>query len=140
MTEKTDSTAASARPKRIPLHNRNVLDVKDQDPNYSYRYVNANLERQPDRIQRFIDAGWEVVPQKKAGQLGDKRVDSPSAPGSATEVSVGLGTKAILMRIPKEYKMEDDAAKQAELDKLEGTMHAPADYGDIERRPANSKI
>lgn len=140
MTDKTNSPEASARPKRVPLHNRNVLAVQNRDERYMYRYVNVNLERDPDRIQRFLDAGYEVVPKDKAGQLGNKRVDTPSAPGSAAEISVGQGTKAVLMRIHKDYYNEDQAVKMSELDELDRAMQSPADYGTVEHRPANSKL
>lgn len=136
------SNEASARPKRVPLHNRQVLSVEHQDPNYVYRIVNTNLEKDPERVQRFIEAGYEIVPKKDAGQIGDNRVDNPSAPGSASLISVGQGTKAVLMRIRKEFYVEDQADKQSKIDELEGTMKRPTnvDYGAVEQRPANSKI
>jgi hypothetical protein len=121
----------SGRPSRTSLGRRNRLDVRDRDPNYQYRIVNANLESDPDRVERLLEIGYEIVPAKKVGQVGDKRVDEPSAIGSASSVSVGKGTKGIVMRIPKEYYEEDQAAKQAEIDEVEQAQKNRADYGSM---------
>lgn len=137
---KTNSSAASARPTRVPLHQRSLTTVRNKDDGFEYRIVNANLERDPERVQRFQDAGWEVVPDKVAGQIGDSRVDAPSAPGSASQISVGQGTKAVLMRIRSDWFQEDQSAKQAKIDELEGTMSQAGDYGSVEKRPVNSSI
>jgi hypothetical protein len=129
-----NSQAASARPRRQPLGRRSKLVVRNQEDGYAYRWVNANLERDPNRVQDFQDQGWEVVPADKVS-VGDKRVDSPSAPGSEATVSVGLGTKAVLMRIPKEFYEEDQRAKQAEINAMEKEMYRDAkkasDYGYV---------
>lgn len=121
------------RPKRASTANRSRLTVRDQDPNYRYRIVNANLESDPDRVQDLLDRGYEIVPPKQAGQLGDKKVDNPSPLGSAGQISVGRGTKAIVMRIPKEWYDEDQAAKQAEVDATEQrSKKQGADYGSVD--------
>jgi hypothetical protein len=121
----------SGRPSRVTLGQRNRLSIKDRDPNYQYRLVNANLESDPDRVERFQEYGYEVVPAKAAGQTGDARVDNPSPLGSAGQLSVGKGTKAVWMRIPKAYYDEDQAAKMAEIDELESQQKHRADYGTI---------
>lgn len=126
MTRQSTPQVASARPSRTPLGKRNRLSVKNVDPAYHYRIVNANLSTDPDRVQDFIEAGYELVPQAEAGQIGDKRVGSPSALGSTSEISVGQGTKAVLMRIRKDWYQEDQTAKQHELDELEATTRAEA--------------
>lgn len=130
--EKTLNTKrASARPRRAPLVGRNRLALREQDPNYHYRLVNANLESDPDRIQNLIEIGYEVVPQKVVGQTGDKQVDQPSALGSAGQISVGQGTKAVWMRIPREFFEEDQATKQTENDLNERRAEKSADYGSV---------
>lgn len=130
--EKTLTTKRlSERPKRTPLSGRNRLYIKDRDPNYFYRIVNVNLESDPDRIQNLIDMGYEIVPREKIGTVGDSKVDNPSALGSAGQISVGRGTKAIVMRIPLEWYKEDQAAKQAENDVHESSAKNSADYGSV---------
>lgn len=133
MERELKKTSSSERPRRTPLGQRNRLSVKDRDPNYHYRIVNVNLENDPDRVERFQEAGYEIVPKNKAGQLGDPKVDTPSAVGSAGLISVGQGTKAVEMRIPKDYYNEDQAAKQVEIDAVEQrSQKSGADYGKVE--------
>jgi len=132
MSRQPNSTVASARPKRTPLSQRNRLSVRNQEPGYHYRIVNANLENDPDRIQSFIDQGYELVPRDKVGTVGDKRVDGATPLGSSSEISVGQGTKAVVMRIREDWYKEDQAAKQALVDSTEQTMRKDADYGKVE--------
>lgn len=124
---------SSERPTRVPVGQRNRINVRNRDPNYHYRLVNVNLESDPDRVQRFLDGGYEIVEKDKAGPIGDSKVDNPSALGSAGLVSVGQGTKAILMRIRKEWYKEDQDAKQAEITQNEQRLQkSGADYGKVE--------
>ena len=133
MTKQTTPSVASARPRRSPLAAKSVLSVRNKEDGYFYRIVNTNLEKDPERVERLIERGYEIVPKDKSGPIGDKRVDAPSAPGSASTLSVGQGTKAVLMRIPMEYKLEDDAIKQQAVDDMEQSMRRPAnaDYGKL---------
>jgi hypothetical protein len=80
------------------------------------------------------EAGYEIVPRAASGKLGDDRVDNASSMGSAAEISVGQGTKAILMRQRKEFYDQDQATKQAEIDAIERTMkrESKSDYGTLE--------
>ena len=123
--------AASARPTRVPLSARNRLSVKNKEDGYVYRIVN-DVE---DRVERLLEAGYEIVPADKAGQVGDKRVDSPTSLGSASSISVGKGTRAVVMRQRDNFYKEDQAAKQHEIDAVEQTMQGDAqkasDYGDF---------
>jgi hypothetical protein len=134
MEKQLTKTTLVERPKRVPVTGRSRLKVRDMDPNYQYRVVNANLESHPERVQDLLDQGYEIVPKDKVGQVGDKRVDNPSALSSAGEFSVGQGTKAIVMRIRKEYYQEDQAAKQAEITALErrSAKDHGADYGEVQ--------
>lgn len=124
--------SASARPKRTPISGRNILTVKGKEPGYEYRVVNDT----GDRIEMFKDAGWELV-DSKAVTVGDRRVDRTTSEGSYAQVSVGGGTKAFIMRIPKEFYDEDQKAKQAQVNALEESMKKQAlsssDYGKLER-------
>lgn len=132
MEKQLNTKTLVERPKRVPVVGRSRLAVRNQDPNYVYRVVNANLESDPDRVTNLQEQGYEIVPQKVTGGVGDKRVDSPSALGSANLISVGQGTKAVVMRIPREWYNDDQAAKQAEIDAVEQSAHKNADYGKME--------
>lgn len=133
MEKELTNKRLSERPKRIPVQGRSRLTVRNQDPNYHYRIVNVNLESDPDRVERFKEAGYEVVERKVYGDTGDAKVGNPSPLGSAGLISVGQGTKAVVMRIPKEFYKEDQEAKLAELDRIEAEVGKRADYGKIER-------
>lgn len=118
--------AASARPTRTPLGQRNRLAVRNKEKGYHYRIVNTNLEKDPERVQAFIDAGWEVVPAAAVGPVGDARVDNPTALGSASSLSVGQGTKAVVMRIKEDWYKDDQAEKMRQLNESEATMYEQA--------------
>ena len=132
MEKQLNTKTLVERPKRVPVVRRSRLSVRNQDPNYQYRIVNTNLDSDPNRIEDLQDIGYEIVPQSVVGSVGDKRVDNPSALGSAGLISVGQGTKAVVMRIPKEDYLADQAAKQAEIDTVEQSAHQGADYGKVE--------
>ena len=109
---------------------RNVLTVTGKDANYVYRIVNDS----GDRVQEFLDAGYEMVDASSV-RVGDKRVNAASAEGSVSQISVGQGQKAFVMRIKKEWYDEDQAAKQAHVDRLEATIKDKAldgTYGKLE--------
>jgi hypothetical protein len=84
MRNRTIEDSPSGRPKRTPVGTRNKLTVQGKDPNYVYRIVNDV----GDRIQQFIDAGYEIVEAKDV-RVGDKRVETASSEGSQAQVSVG---------------------------------------------------
>jgi hypothetical protein len=74
-----------------------VLTLSGKEPGYEYRFVNDTA----DRVQRFLDAGWEMVSAEDV-RIGDKRVNSPAPEGTKAQVaSVGQGMKAYVLRIKK---------------------------------------
>lgn len=102
------------RPNRIPVSgNRDILTVKDADPNYVYRWV---LDEN-NRIERFNTGGYEVVIGEH--EIGQDVVNSGSQIGSAVTKYAGGGKTLVLMRIPKDWYDEDQAAKQALVDASE---------------------
>ncbi len=119
MARELKSKAPEGRPTRTPITKRNRLSVRNQDPNFHYRIVNDV----DDRVEQFLEQGYEIDPQS---QVGDKQVDIGSPLGSAKQISVGSNVKAVVMRIPKEYFKQDQAAKQAEIDALEDSMRGEA--------------
>lgn len=110
MTKEAIAKAPERRVRRTPVGRRNVLTVAGKEPGYVYRVVND----EGDRVQTFKDAGYEIVPDKSV-QVGDKRIGTATAEGSAAQVSVGGGKKAFVMRQRQEWYDEDQAAKQAHV-------------------------
>jgi hypothetical protein len=124
--------APARRVRRTPIGRRNVLTVSGKEAGYEYRFVND----EGDRVQEFLDNGWEVVPQNDSLRIGDKRLNAPTgSEGTAAVASVGQGQKAFLLRIRDEYYKEDQAAKQAHVDATEAATKEKAldgNYGKLE--------
>lgn len=131
MTRELTPKSPSGRVKRTPITVRNRLSLKERDPNFHYRIVNDV----DGRIDQFVENGWEVV---KDAKVGDKRVDNSTGVGSVPTVSVGQGTKAVVLRIKREWYEEDQKAKMAEVDASEETMRQDArraaDYGTFKSK------
>lgn len=98
------------------------------DPAYEYRIVND--KDAGDRIGWFKDNDWEIVNNSDL-EVGDKKVDKPTAEGTPVKISVGQGMHAYLMRKPKEWFDEDQAFKQVEITKQESQMKPSDTYGTI---------
>lgn len=118
------------RVRRSPLDGgRDKLAVANQDPNYVYRWVNDV----PGRIEQLKERGYEVVTQNV--EVGQSTVDRGTNTGSGRSIQVGGGVTGVLMRIPREYYQEDQAAKAAENDALEAAMRRKAkeasDFGTL---------
>jgi ribosomal 50S subunit-recycling heat shock protein len=122
--------APRGRTQRVPVGTRNVLNVSGKEAGYEYRVINDS----GDRVQEFLDAGYELV-EAGSVRVGDKRVNSASSEGSVSQISVGQGQKAYVVRIKKEWYTEDQAAKQAKVNELEAATKAKAldgTYGKLE--------
>ena len=129
MTKETISKAPRERVKRVPVGSRNRLEVIGKSPEYVYRIVNDV----DDRIDRFKAAGYEVVHTSEA-RLSSQRVGTGSEKGSVAEMPVGNGVNGVLMKIPKEWYDEDQAAKAARIDEAERHIKKPdldGAYGEI---------
>src|SRR5438067_8290385 len=106
MTKEAIAKSPSGRVRRTPVGVRNVLTVAGKEAGYEYRIVNDT----GDRVEQFKAAGYEVVSAKDV-TIGDRRVSAASAEGTAATVSVGGGTKAVVMRIKSEWYEEDQCRK-----------------------------
>lgn len=130
MARNTVTQEASARPRRTPIARRNRLEIQNKEQGYVYRIVNDV----DDRIPLLQEQGYEVVPDARVGATGNRRIDNTSALGSSSSISVGQGTKAVVMRIREDWFKEDQQTKQQLVDESEQTMKRPkADYGEIKR-------
>ena len=130
MTKEAIAKAPERRVRRTPVGRRNVLTLTGKEPGYEYRYVNDI----GDRVQQFLDAGYELVEAKNV-QIGDSRIGRPSAEGSNAQASVGNGVKAFAMRIREDWYAEDQAAKQAHVKAIEDATKEKAldgTYGKLE--------
>jgi hypothetical protein len=117
MTRETIQKSPRGRPTRTPVGKRQRLSVKGKDPAFEYRFVNDT----DARVEDFLDAGW-TFEDSKTVRIGDKRIEGVSPEGTKLQLSVGSGTKAFLMKIPKEFYIEDQITKQEEVNALEGSM------------------
>ena len=101
---------------RVPLGaKRDILNVQDTPEGYVDRIVNDV----PGRIDRFKEAGYEIVEE---AQLGTSHVDGNQATQGAVTKDVGKGVTAVLMRQREDFYKEDQAAKQAKIDEAENAM------------------
>jgi hypothetical protein len=110
--------APERRPRRTALGTRNILTVSGKEAGYHYRIVNDA----GDRIQEFLDNGWEVVKREDV-RIGDKRLGAPSsAEGSAATAAVGRGMTGYVLRIREDWYNEDQAAKQDAVNQQEAAI------------------
>lgn len=120
----------SGRVRRTPVGVRNVLTVSGKHPDFEYRIVND----EGDRVEQFKAAGYDVVSASDV-IVGDRRINKASAEGSAAQVSVGGGMKAVVMRIKKEWYEEDQTVKQervAETEYATKTEAMKGNYGKLD--------
>lgn len=120
----------SGRTKRVPVGTRNILTVDGKDPNFHYRIINDT----GDRVQEFLDAGYELVDAKSV-RIGDKRANQTSSEGTISQISLGQNDKGYLVRIKREWYEEDQAAKQARVQEMENATKQKAldgTYGKLD--------
>ena len=101
---------------RQPLGQRNRLSFKGLDDDYNYRVINDK----DDRLANALEGGYEFVESKE--ELGDKTVATAKSMDSRVAKPVGGGVTGYLMRIPKKFYDEDQAAKEASLKETEAQM------------------
>lgn len=120
------------RPQRASVNGvRNRLNVRGKEPGYQYRIISDT----EDRLLNLEARGYEFVEQKSDVKVGDNRVATPTSIGSRVTINLGGGRTGYLMRIKDEYFEEDQAAKKAEVDRLENALKHPeldGQYGKIE--------
>jgi hypothetical protein len=132
----TDEVESKTKPtvrrkRRAQLNGRNVLTVEGKEDGYVYRVVND----EGGRVERLKEIGYEVVLDREV-RIGDRRVATPTAEGSAATVHVGSGLKGVVMRQRKEYYDEDQAEKLRYVNETEASMRKQAreqaDYGKLD--------
>jgi len=86
----------------------------DADDDYYYHVVNDKN----NRVYQLQQRGYEIVESDGKIVMGES---NPKEVGSAVTATCDRrdGTKAVLMRIRKEWKTEDDAYRQRKIDESE---------------------
>lgn len=112
----------SAHPKRIPIHQRNIMTT-DQRDGYARRWVN-DVDGRPEM---FEDAGYAKV--VKPTKVGDPMAGAASQLDSVVRKPVGGGINAVLMEIPVELYEEDQRSKEHALKEREKTLLSDAPQG-----------
>lgn len=129
--EDKNQETTSVRPKRIPVGNRPKLAVVGKLPDYEYRWVNDT----PGRIALFKQGGWELCTNDEV-DVGNFRAEESSGEGSLAcqVVDGGTGQKAYVMKIRKDWYLEDQAATEEENRKNEETLlpnYNDGEYGKL---------
>jgi hypothetical protein len=128
------------KPRLSMSEQRDKLAVSGLDfANFSYRWFNDV----DDRIPAAKEAGYEFVLKSEIKSSGDPTIDTSQGTDTRIRKGVGGGRAAFLMKLPKLYKTEDDAKKEAELLETERAMRQlknktghsasqDADYGSLD--------
>lgn len=96
---------------------RNLAIEGDLDPAYEYRWINDD----PGRVHNLtVRDDWDVVTNDMLGHRDAKDRNV----GSGVERIVGKsdGKRAVLVRKPRDYYIEDKAKEQALIDETDAAM------------------
>jgi len=109
------------RRERIPFGTPVSKLKGPKDPNFVYRYFNDSWMKEPDRVKRAKEAGYEIVDGYDSITVGTNED--------------GSAIKGVLMRIPKEWYDEDQKAKMRELDKVDAEINR----GKFQEKPGDRR-
>jgi hypothetical protein len=119
---------------------REKLSVSGLDTaNFHYRWFNDIDER----LFHAKQAGYEFVQKSEIKSAGDPTIDTSQGTDTRIRKGVGGGKVAYLMKLPMEFRKDDEAKKEAEILETERAMrklktqtgHSAsqgADYGSFE--------
>lgn len=134
------------RPKRTPIHQRNVLTVGNKREGHRQRWVNDV----DGRVAMFEEAGYTIV--QRPTEVGDKQAGAANQVDRVVRKPVGGGVSAVLMEIPDEFYREDQMAKEAKIKDSERSLLNEAKDGEFygdgvkigkslgKSRPANQRV
>lgn len=112
------------KPKRVPVSGlRDIMTVTNQDPAFVYRWVQDTGEA-GGKVLKYKRGGYDFA-RTDSGEthtVGDDAVYRSESNGSIIRLPTGGGQYSYLMRIPREYYEEDQAAKNEKIDALESTI------------------
>lgn len=118
---------------RPTLFVQDIHQVVDQDPAFEYKNVIMNYRHENNRVQRYLDAGWEIVLTTVPSK--DDRAFTPNSKDEKLRPQEYLtttrdGQKQILMRCLRSVRAENEKAKKQYNDDMALAMD--------KRRGANS--
>lgn len=103
-----EETKKPGRKERIPFGTPRRRFNSPEGDGYHYRVFNDNWQKEPGRIIRALDAGYEKVEDFELLPVGTNDDGSP--------------IKGVLMRIRKEFYEEDQDAKNKKLDETDAQI------------------
>jgi len=110
--DKKADKVAQKRSERIPFSSKAPTFRKPpKKDGFVYHAFNDNWSKDPTRIKRALDAGYEFVNEKDEGKVVGTNDD-------------GSAIKAFEMRIPKEFYDEDQKLKHKTDDDLEAQIYS----------------
>ena len=122
------------RRNRVPVSgDRDILTIKNQDPNYHYRWVLDRDER-GTRIMKFLRAGYDFVRYDEGIEVGDDMVYASDNVGTIVRYANSDGRFLFLMKIPMEFHEDDLEIKHQEIDEIEESIKNPkieGKYGSV---------
>lgn len=110
---------------RPNLFVKSINQVSNRDPAYEYKNVIFTYKHDPNRVSRYLDAGWEVV--ETTEQLEDDRDFAPKDKKEKLRPQPCI-TKTrdkheqVLLRILKTDRAENELKKKDARDKLRSSQ------------------
>lgn len=98
------------------------LQVKNKDPNFTYRWVNMNEEN----IEKKLDEGWDFVDSKK-DKVSVKKADGLDV-GASNDTRI-KSRGAVLMKMPMDLKKARDAFHAEEVKRSVESLAQEASQG-----------
>lgn len=97
---------------------RNLSVSGHLDPNYEYRWINAD----PGRVHALtVNDDWDVVTYAMTGETPSEK-DKGAGSGIERIADKATGNRTILVRKPREYYTADKAKEQAQLDEFDAAL------------------
>lgn len=103
---------------RIPMYKRKRLKGVALTNEKDYHY--HCFTDKDGNVERALEAGYQFVDEVR--EKGQRNAQEPSRFGRVFCQDVGNGQIGYTMRIPKEWYVEDQAAKQKRLDEKDRVM------------------
>lgn len=107
---------------RPNLFVRNIQQVIDRDPAYEYKNVIFTYKHDPNRVAKYVEAGWEIV--ETTEPLADDRDFSIKETKEKLRPQPCISKtrdkhEQVLMRILKTRRAENELAKKKDRDALQ---------------------
>jgi hypothetical protein len=118
-----------ARPARVSVaSSRAPLVVKGLDQKNFFQKWVLDVD---DRIQNFIEAGYDFVRKEPKVVAGEKTVETSEGLDSRISKPAGRGLRLFLMQQPIKFRKEDQKAKDREIDLTEEAIK-PSNNKDVD--------